>query len=423
MTDHPVGGAVPAPAAGAARPAAKKRILFVDDEPLVLEGLRSMLWQRRRQWEMVFAVGSEAALQEVQSAHFDVMVTDLRMPKTDGAALLALVHEMRPGIARIVLSGEEREESALRALAVTHQFLAKPCDAALLESTIERACGIQALIGDPKVRALVGQVGALPSRPEAYSTLARKLAGDDISVTEVAAVLEQDMAMCAKILQIANSAFFALPRRVTRIEEAVSGLGFRVIRDLSLSASVFRTGHEPRGIGLESLQAHAVLVGGIARRVVKDRKLADDAFVAGMLHDVGILILASQAPERFDELAHSLRAKPGLLHVREEEMFGVTHAQLGAYLLGLWGLPYSVMEAVAHHHGPSAVPQQGLDLLACVHIADALAQEVTGFDCEVPGALTTPIDVAYLEALGVIDSLEEWRDMVRASVSDMREAA
>ena len=394
-----------------------KRILFVDDEPAVLAGLRDLLWRRRRDWDMVFALGGEAALEYLRTSRFDVLVTDVRMPRLDGPSLLVRAQESNPEVARIVLSGYVDEEATLRALPVAHQFLTKPCDASLLENTIERACSIQALIVDRKLREFVGQISSLPSRPAVYSTLVSRLAKDTTSAREVAEVLEQDLALSAKLLQIVNSAFFALPRRITRIEDAVAYLGFRAIRDMTLSASVFGTAAETRGVSLESLQRHALLVGGLARRVVKDRHQADDALAAGMLHDIGILILASRLPNRLERTIGKLREKPALLRDVERELWGVTHADLGAYLLGLWGLPYPIVEAVAYHHHPTVVPQRGLDVLAAVHIADSLVREATGDHCGIEGAKVSPIDSAYLESIGAIDSLEDWRELAREFAS------
>lgn len=145
-----------------------KRVLFVDDEPNILEGLRTLLRRHRRQWEMTFAVGGPAALELLKTENFDVVVSDMRMPEVDGAALLAHVQRQQPRTVRIVLSGHTELEAALRAIPVAHQFLSKPCDAAELENVVERACALQSLVEDPKIRQAVGGIQQLPALPRVY---------------------------------------------------------------------------------------------------------------------------------------------------------------------------------------------------------------------------------------------------------------
>lgn len=390
-----------------------KRILFVDDEPQLLDGLRRMLRDQRAAWEMAFAPGGREALALLQRAPFDVVVSDMRMPGMDGATLLASVKEQFPAVVRIVLSGHTDPEAALRAVPVAHQFLTKPCEPAALKHIITRACALQALLDDPALKTVIGEMGQLPSLPRVYADLTRALAEPDVSLASIAGVVERDMAMCAKLLQLVNSAFFALPRRVTRVQTAIECLGTATLRSLVLSLEVFGPfeGRPPGAhFSLEILQGHALLCASIAKRMLPDKAQAEDAFMAGMLHDIGILVLATCLPARLEEIVVAARAEGRSLAAAEEAL-GVHHSDIGAYLLSLWGLPYPIIDAVANHHHPGQSGHQRFDAVAAVHIANVLAHELAG--AAVPDYGETPdvMDMAYLEALDVKAQLTQWRAM------------
>ncbi|MFN8546230.1 MAG: response regulator [Candidatus Binatia bacterium] len=387
-----------------------KRILFVDDEPNVLEGLRRMLRPRRAQWEMTFVSSGAEALAELDKTPFDVIVSDMRMPQMDGAALLARVQERHPGVVRLVLSGQTELQAAMLAVPVAHQFLTKPCDAVALEETVERSVALQELLADETLLTAVGTTKALPSLPATYAALTKALGDPDVGLEEVTRIVEKDVAMCAKVLHIASSGFFGRPRRIGSVPAAVGALGTRMLRDLVLTVEVFRSfgaAATVRGLSLEAVQAHALLSAGIARRILPDKTAAELAFMAAVLHDIGILVLATHLPGQLAQLLEAARHEHRPLHAVEAEQGVVTHAEIGAYLLGLWGMPFPIIEAVAHHHTPARVNQSQFGVLGATHVAHVLAHEVAGH----AGEPAQEIDVAYLEGLGVADRLPAWREL------------
>jgi putative nucleotidyltransferase with HDIG domain len=387
-----------------------KRILFVDDEPRILEGLQNLLRKNRRKWEMSFAVGGEAALELLQTQSFDVLVSDMRMPGVDGAQLLRYAKDHHPKTVRIILSGHMDLKIALQAVPVAHQFLSKPCDALELENVVERACGVQELLNDDtgSLRQMIGRINQLPSVPKTYHALMQALAEDRAGIDDIARLLKQDMAICAKLLQVVNSAFFRLARRIANVEEAVRYLGFVMVRNLVLTVEVFQSAKPLRGLSLEALQEHALRVAALAKRLCRDKAQADDAFMAGLLHDIGHLIMATEMPDRLEQ-ALALAAQEQIPPYQAEyQLLGVSHAEIGAYLLGLWGLPYPIIEAVANHHQPQRVPQCGFDVLAAVYLANLLVQETTAPNR--PGRQSP--DPTYLESLGIVPAqLAEWREL------------
>lgn len=395
-----------------------KRILFVDDEPRILEGLQNMLRRQRSQWDMVFALGGENALEALEKSAFDVIVTDMRMPGIDGAALLREVQQNHKNTVRIVLSGYAELEAALRIVPVAHQFLTKPCKPEVLENVIERACNLQALVSNEALLKTIGKIEKLPPLPRMYTALTQALANPSTGAGEISKILEQDMAMCAKLLQLVNSSFFASAMKITNIQFAVVRLGFQTIKNLALSLELFQSDivSKVSGFSVEKLQKQALLTANIAKRLLSEKQHSDDAFMAAMLHDIGLLIMATELPDDLEEAVYIARTEKIPLHEAEEKSLGVTHAEIGAYLLGVWGLPYPIVEAVANHHRPTRVASQHFDTLAAVYVADCLRQKAENI-------LPAPaLDHGYLENLGVLGQLDAWGKIASTQVMESQKA-
>ena len=309
-----------------------RRVLFVDDEPRILEGLRRMLRPQRQEWEIAFAPTGETALALMEASPFDVIVSDMRMPGMDGATLLAHVRETYPHVVRIVLSGHTELSTALRVVPVAHQFLAKPCDAEMLRVAIERACHLKALLHDDSIRSIVGALGDLPSLPRTYHALTMALADPDTSIQKIAGIVELDVGISAKILQLVNSAFFGIARSITNIQNAVSYLGISTLKSLVLSVEVFRV-FAPKsplpGFSLDDLQRHARHTSYIAARLPVPKHLVEIAMVAGMLHDVGKLVMAWKLPDRFKKLMAEARRSNAPCTKWKRENMGSATPRLG----------------------------------------------------------------------------------------------
>ena len=391
-----------------------RRVLFVDDETRILDGLRRMLRAQRHEWEMAFAPGGEAALAMMEASPFDVIVSDMRMPGIDGATLLCRVRELYPQVVRIVLSGHTELSAALQVVPVAHQFLAKPCDPEMLRVAVERACHLKALLNDDSIRRTVTALGDLPSLPRTYEALMRVVADPDVSLLKISKIIEQDLGVSAKVLQLVNSAFFGVAHSMTNIQSAVSYLGINTLKNLVLSVEIFRAFKPQRnlpGFSLEKLQHHAQLTAHIAARLPVPKHLAEIAVVAGMLHDVGKLILAWKLSAQFEEmLAEALGVHCPVNQV-EERQNGFSHAEIGAYLLGLWGLPYSVVETVALHHGPNRVPHQNFDAISAVFCANLLAHELEESSSGEVAIYNLEDYQQDLAALAVGERIPEWRAM------------
>lgn len=395
-----------------------KRILFIDDEPMVLQGLKSKLYRRRGDWDLSFAEGGVEGVASLQKDNFDVIVTDLRMPGVDGVQVLKEAREHRPGAIRIVFSGSTDDQQTARLLSLAQQYLNKPCEPGRLEQMIERCFATQMLIGDDAIRERLGGIRALPPLPRTYSKLQTVLADERADMKAIARVVESDAAIVAKILQVVNSAFFRLPRRASSVEQAVTHLGACAIRDLVLGAELFQAQHRlPPGIDPQELQRHAYAVGCVARMVGRGKPFADDCFLAGLIHDIGRLLLGSEFPDETAQVIAAVRGGENLTQA-ENRIIGIDHARAGAYLLGVWGLSYDVIEAVAHHHAPQMVKQDGLDVLATVSIAIALVAEVEAKGASRPDPAAAHVGAEYAAAAGLDTPWDTLLEQAAAVLAD-----
>ncbi len=324
------------------------RILFVDDEVRVLEGLQDLLRKHRKRWDMKFVHGGLDALALLESESFDIVVTDLRMPGIDGFRLLEYLVMNHPRTVRLVLSGDPKRETALKLVPHAHRALVKPCKLGELEAALESACKLGELIADDKLRSMLGKIVDLPPLPQTYSRLQEVLANERTTHADVAAVLSSDIALSANVLKLSNSALFGTGQKVTSVGHAISVLGVDVIRTIVLSDGVMGRRELPalmKRFALE-LHEHSSVVARIAMELAAGNPEARrDAFAAGMLHDIGRLVMALELPTAPDATTAILRMPSAFTNTTTPD-----HARVGAYLLALWGVPPSVIDAVARHH-------------------------------------------------------------------------
>jgi HD-like signal output (HDOD) protein len=266
----------------------------------------------------------------------------------EGVNFLSRLRDEYPHVARIVVAPPPAIAVGFRIADLAHQVLPAGVAPDELREALSRTLRLRELLADDRLRALAGSVDGLPSLPRIYGDLTGVLESPNCGAEQIAEVVCRDPALAAKILQLVNSSFFGLPREVTSLPEAVAYLGVATVRSLVLSTeamSLFRPAARAAGLDADGLAERAVATATEAARQA-DPEHRSDAFTAGLLSDIGLLLLADKAPE---------------LLRRDEADLGFTHGGLGAYLLGLWGLPGRVVEAVAFHHDPSAV---GPDVVA-----------------------------------------------------------
>jgi HD-like signal output (HDOD) protein len=390
-----------------------KRLLFVDDEPLVLDGLRRALHGMRHVWEMKFVDSAREALEELNRTQYDAVITDMRMPAMDGAEFLEIVESRHSDIVRIVLSGQSDREAVLRSIVPTHQFLSKPCSVDELKLRLGLAFAMRDAISNGSVKSVVARLRSIPSLPRIYDELTAALRSASSSLATIEKIIESDIAMATKTLQLANSAFIGVRGEISNLRQAVSLIGTETIRTLALSVHVFS--HFERNTAaarfLPALWEHSANVASLARRITLEekqpREAAEQSFSAGLLHDVGKAVLFSELSGEYNQIVENRENREGDITSREVEQFGCTHAQIGAYLMSIWGLPATLVHAVALHHRPMEELLSRFSPLTAVHCADAIVSEGEAMPFNRDGQL----DLAYLDRLGLREREAAWRDL------------
>jgi HD-like signal output (HDOD) protein len=350
----------------------------------------------------------------------------MRMPGMDGATLLTHVQELYPDIVRIVLSGYAEVSQAVRAVGVAHQFLSKPCDSERLMAIIARALLLREELKGDGVQRILGRIDSLPPMPATSAALRQALTDPDVDLGEVGEIISHDPSLTAKLLQLVNSSLFGLARPVNDMREAASYLGITVLRHLTLSTESFRSFRSmkgPEGFKLEAEQAHAYLTARIARELIDDPDLKDEAFLAGILANIGRLVMAYQMTDLYEEVQAIVMAEGRPWAEVELELMGASHAQVGAYLLGLWGLPDSIVEAVAFHLHPSDFPHGEVGLIEVVHLAEHFAAEIEEAEFPDGPRRTNPLDLERLAATGLTARLDELRSRARRVATSADQAA
>ncbi|MCP5005437.1 MAG: HDOD domain-containing protein [Planctomycetes bacterium] len=421
-----------------------RRILFVDNDVNVIEKLKKQLYSMRVVWDMVFVGSGEEALKLLESAAYDVVVSDLHMQEMNGVELFDIVMKKYPGIVRIMHSGNSDREMAEDSVRCTHQFLLKPCEPEIIKYTIERTCKLQDLTKNENLNQTITRIKNLPSLPELYNRITQEMQSHEPSLAEVGSLISKDISLSAKILQIVNSAYYNLPRQIVDPKQATIYLGSETVKAIVLSNHIFTSftdEAETFGFNITQMWNHSMTVGlvsgEIARAEHAEKGEIEEAIIAGVLHDIGKLIML-KIPETYKEILSFVEYTGSDLVDAEYAVMKISHAELGAYLLGLWGIPDSVVEMVAFHHEPSSLIEnilatmhnsklnaegnttptggilksksikkfiKGLTGLAAVHTANALITRNNGSN----GSTTfSDIDMLYLKSVDLEDRMPIW---------------
>jgi HD-like signal output (HDOD) protein len=400
-----------------------KRILFVDDEYSTLDSIRRTLEAERGDWEMRFAQSGGSALAECDGSRFDVVVTDMRMPGMDGVTLLNEIRNRLPDAARIILSDHSDFSLATRSASVAHRVLTKGCSPRELMMTIEQILTLQDIFCTPEIRKIIGKIGTLPSLSTTYAELTKAVQDPESTVISVARIIQKDVAMTAKVLQLVNSGFFGLARTITGVHTAVGYLGIETVKNLALASetfSIFKPGPDIPKTFYEAVQRQAERTAVIAGSFSLSQKDRDVAVVSALLHDVGSLVLANKMPHMLVTALAMVKERGCEQFEAEESLMGVSHAELGAYLLGVWGIGGPILEAVAHHHRPDRIPHAGLDSAVVVYLAALLAEELEVHPRDLHGEQLKKRDRQCLEELGLAKQYPTFREQALLALNQRR---
>jgi HD-like signal output (HDOD) protein len=388
------------------------RILLVDDDRNTVDSLLAVLRRQRREWQSSSETEPMEALRRIREEPFDIVVADMRMPEVTGAELLKEVERLQPGAIRVILSGYSEMSMLLKSVKHAHQFLAKPCPSAKLLSTLERVLDLAHILTNEPLRSMVARLDSLPVLPELYLEIVRKLGEPDPSIAEIGTLVQRDVGMTASLMKIVNSSFFGFCERVSKPERAITLLGLDVLKGLILGVHFFKE-IDPallRGCSIGNLWDHSMGAGQFARIIAEKEGrsvvFSQQCFLAGILHDVGKLVLLQEMREQYAQVLDTAREQGGPIHPLEKQLLGIAHAEIGAYLLGLWGFEADVVQGVYGHHEPLG-QEQGLTVPLAVHAANVFQHELAHADSE---NVFSSLDEPRLERSGLLCRAEIWRE-------------
>jgi HD-like signal output (HDOD) protein len=388
------------------------QVLFVDQDAAMLRSIRRTLRQVPEVTRIELESDPRQALARLARERFGLVVSAVRLPACHGARILQETASRHPATVRALLSSPGDEAAAATALPHAHLLVATPFTPETLRELVQRAAALGTMpLSDP-LRQRLGALRALPPLPRLYLALQRMLAADDrrASLADIAALVGRDLALAAKILQLANSALFAAHAPLDHLTQAVQVLGTDLIAGLVLQHALFQEAALPASLTpwRERINREGLATSALAGRIAQTREylapLRDPAMLAGLLHDIGRLVLIREATGDTPRLAGLTRTRGLELCRLEEATFGTHHGLAGAYLLRLWGFPEQLASAVAWHHEPAAAPEPGLSALTLVHLADALAHPLPGQPPE--------LDRQYLHGLGCLQAVPDWAALV-----------
>ena len=398
---------------------AKKGILFVDDEPNVLLGIKRMLHSLRKNFIFYFAEDGLSALRLMEEHTIDIVVSDMQMPGIDGAELLTEIQQRFPCAIRVMLSGQASEEAVMRTVNVVHQFLDKPCSPDTLKEVLFRSSALRDKMSNSTIEELISSIETLPSLPTIYKELQDVLSKKDANADDVALIIRQDMAMTAKLLKLVNSSFFGFYQTVETPEKAVKLLGFDTIKTLVLGVQIFsQMKIDSPIISLESLWEHSMIVAQCSKKIGIEATGNPDCynyFLAGMLHDIGRLILAAKMGDAYLPLIKEAGETNIQLCTEEILRLKVSHCDVGAYFVGLWGFSKDIIEAVAFHNNIDIYPGDSFSTALAVHIADAFYYQ---YKPEESIGQPPELSHQYIEKLGYGDKLESWSKICQSIITN-----
>lgn len=353
-----------------------KKILFVDDEILILKALRRLL--EDTEFSVRTAENGAEALSMLAEENADLIVSDLKMTGMDGYELLRIVREKYPSMIRVVLSGNFDEGMLLKIQhkSLARLYLLKPWHNEELLASIRQLFEVEKMLQKRNLLVMINKIGTLPSPSKTYNRF-KALVEQGAGLKEIASVLEEDLSIAAKILQIANTAFYGA--RTGSVKQAITYLGITNISNIVLSANIIDGLNPQTQSGrnaAEIIWKHSDSTNKITMYLHKkifNAQIPDTSAVAGLLHDVGRVVLQNSFVQESRKLFSAMRNEDLYEYFEKSEPLNVTHQEVGGYLLKWWELPYPIVESALFHHDPLNPSVMNRDIVSLVHIADVLS--------------------------------------------------
>ncbi len=390
-----------------------KRILFVSEDQALCQEFQAQCPEAESAWTVQHVQTEEEATALCQQQTFAAVVADVNLNGKSGNDLLDAFMRRQPKALRIVISDPADVPSTIKCLGHAHHHVLKPCSAKTLLHALEQAFAQEAWLPSEPLQGFIAQMRQVPSPLKSYQQIVQEMKSPTCSLEKIGSLIAQDPAVAAKVLQLANSTVFGRELNVVNPAEAIAYIGLETTKAVVLLAHTFSSFDNLRlaRFSIEDLWRHSVEVGRLARRVVELEKAGEDvaeqAFAAGLLHDIGKLLFAANHPGVFTKVLRLAREQQcNLWEAESQVMPGVGHAELGATVLGIWGLPKTITEAVALHHSPWRQRRHTFSPVTAVHVANILDHELHP-DPNV--IMPSQINTSYLKEMGLAGRVEAWR--------------
>ncbi|MDY0362632.1 MAG: HDOD domain-containing protein [Desulforegulaceae bacterium] len=388
-------------------------ILFVDEDKDMLKSLNRMLKQKEKQWTLLFADSAKKALLIMEKKPADIIISEYNMNEINGYELLKTIKEKFPQTDRIILSGETDEDKIIKAVPIAHQFIYKPVNSTKLDKLLTRTIAMKNILKDKNLRITISRLDSLPSLPSIYNSIVKELNSSVSSTKKIGEIISKDPSMTSKILQLINSGFFYLPSKISKPEDAVVILGTDVVKSLVLNLEIFSKMKLPNYFKKfqNDLHEHSMAAAKTAKEIALMEGLsdfcADQAFMAGLIHDCGKLILASNFPDDYKLVLENFGSLSQESIEKEKEIFKASHEIVGAFLMGVWGLPLEIIEAILYHHNPSASSDNEFTVTSAVYAANIIELEKAGF---LHSDFENAFDEKYFDRIKIYDRPKIWRE-------------
>jgi len=397
----------------------KSRILFINSQQDNSEFMENITCKLQDEWEFKIIGSGAEALKALKEVSYDVVVSEMSLQDMEGCQLLQRVSEVKPGTIRFILSANIDKEAIILTTGCVHQYISTPCDPEDFKKLLSNSIGLRKILSNPELHARIANIKSLPSPPEIYNQLMTELQSEDTSVFKVANIIKKDVSITAKLLQLANSSYFGLRSHVENPLNAINLLGLDNVKNLVLAVGVFNQFDDPKlpEFSFNDIYNRSITVGTSSRTYATilglSHQMADDALIAGMLHNIGKLIMITNFQSELRECIRQSKEKSISIYQAEKEMLGVTDAEIGAHLLSLWGLPDSILEAVVLHYLPHKAPSILMNVLTTVHLAYAVEHDQRR---KIKDESASALDMEYLSKLNLKNQLASLQGLAMATV-------
>lgn len=380
------------------------KVLFVDDERQILKALKRLF--HKSGFESFYASSGEEALGIMEKESIDMIVSDIRMPNMNGYELLKIVKEKYPLTIRVALSGYTDKFKIYNALEsnLIKFYLFKPWNNDDLKRLINKLLNLKDTLENVKVLNLVSNIDELPSVPKLYYKINR-LIDEDAGMSEIASTIEQDQSIAANILRISNSAFYS--NKTGSVKEAIMFIGLLNVKNIILANNVLRS-TKSSGKAFSQLADHSIMVNSLSQGIYQnflDKKVPNTYASAGLLHDIGKIVFYEHFSQDYSNLHMERKTYPDFNTIQLEKVtFGLTHEEIGAYLLDWWGIPLGIVESALFHHTPSNPNIINKEIVAVTHLADYYSKVVNK-----DPVVTDTLDLAVFDHLKIDKvAFENW---------------